>query len=290
MDTYLEYGHAVTLAFNHRGTMLAAGRADGHCIIWDFDTRSVARDLAGHAALVRSVRCVRMRADSLGGSVCLTREVGGWHGRSQLVTQRATGCDWRRRRQVYPLGPPPPGRDRCALEPHRGARLWRRGAGRHAPKKKVGASHSLPPPTPRASRRGEGLGEEGGTVLRVSARCTSHAHRLDFVVGLAQEAPVYVEVQLNGSAPPTVTKTPFTYAAAALEGSVAPIQPSPPCVLAFDGTGQRLYVGDRVGHLFICDVATRTVRFHASRIRRKHTTRAHRCSAAVARMGAYLCI
>ena len=61
VDTYLEYGHAVTLAFNHRGTMLAAGRADGHCIIWDFDTRSVARDLAGHAALVRSVRCVCAR-------------------------------------------------------------------------------------------------------------------------------------------------------------------------------------------------------------------------------------
>ena len=62
VESYLEYGAAFALAFSRRGTMLAAGRADGHCIVWDFDTRSVARGRApGPAASWATARPAHTR-------------------------------------------------------------------------------------------------------------------------------------------------------------------------------------------------------------------------------------
>ena len=92
--------------------------------------------------------------------------------------------------------------------------------------------------------------------------------RCDFVACTTQEVPVYVSVRLNDAGEATIVRTPFAYApsgttaeaGAASDGAPTLPLPSPPCVAAFDRSGERLYVGDRVGNLFICDVATRTVR------------------------------
>lgn len=45
IEEYLEHGIAKCIAFNRRGTLLAAGCSDGACVIWDFDTRGVAKEL-----------------------------------------------------------------------------------------------------------------------------------------------------------------------------------------------------------------------------------------------------
>ncbi|XP_047338875.1 protein RBL-like [Impatiens glandulifera] len=45
IEEYLEYGTMKCIAFNRRGTLLAAGCTDGSCIIWDFETRGVAKEL-----------------------------------------------------------------------------------------------------------------------------------------------------------------------------------------------------------------------------------------------------
>lgn len=42
IEEYLEYGVMKCIAFNRRGTLLAAGCSDGSCVIWDFMTRGVA--------------------------------------------------------------------------------------------------------------------------------------------------------------------------------------------------------------------------------------------------------
>lgn len=44
IEEYLESGIMKCIAFNRRGTLLAAGCADGTCIIWDFGTRGIARE------------------------------------------------------------------------------------------------------------------------------------------------------------------------------------------------------------------------------------------------------
>ncbi|KAL1916533.1 uncharacterized protein VTP21DRAFT_5724 [Calcarisporiella thermophila] len=44
-----------TCAFNRWGTLLAAGCASGACLVWDFDTHSVARQLIGHVRPVTSL-------------------------------------------------------------------------------------------------------------------------------------------------------------------------------------------------------------------------------------------
>ncbi|CAK9143063.1 unnamed protein product [Ilex paraguariensis] len=45
IEEYLEYGLMKCIAFNRRGTLLAAGCSDGSCVIWDFETRGTAKEL-----------------------------------------------------------------------------------------------------------------------------------------------------------------------------------------------------------------------------------------------------
>ncbi|KAJ7516081.1 hypothetical protein O6H91_22G042000 [Diphasiastrum complanatum] len=45
IEEYLEHGVTRCISFNRRGTLLAAGCSDGACVIWDFDTRGVAKEL-----------------------------------------------------------------------------------------------------------------------------------------------------------------------------------------------------------------------------------------------------
>ncbi|XP_009341586.2 protein RBL [Pyrus x bretschneideri] len=45
IEEYLEYGVMKCIAFNRRGTLLAAGCSDGNCIVWDFETRGIAKEL-----------------------------------------------------------------------------------------------------------------------------------------------------------------------------------------------------------------------------------------------------
>ncbi|KAJ7982483.1 Retinoblastoma-binding protein 5 [Quillaja saponaria] len=57
IEEYLEYGVMKCIAFNRRGTLLAAGCSDGNCIIWDFETRGIAKELRDKdcAAAITSV-------------------------------------------------------------------------------------------------------------------------------------------------------------------------------------------------------------------------------------------
>ncbi|XP_021889830.1 protein RBL isoform X2 [Carica papaya] len=45
IEEYLENGVMKCIAFNRRGTLLAAGCSDGSCVIWDFETRGIAKEL-----------------------------------------------------------------------------------------------------------------------------------------------------------------------------------------------------------------------------------------------------
>ncbi|CAM6128295.1 unnamed protein product [Calypogeia fissa] len=45
IEEYLEHGVTKCIAFNRRRTLLAAGCTGGACVIWDFDTRGVAKEL-----------------------------------------------------------------------------------------------------------------------------------------------------------------------------------------------------------------------------------------------------
>ncbi|KAK4483585.1 hypothetical protein RD792_010784 [Penstemon davidsonii] len=45
IEEYLEHGVMKCIAFNRRGTLLAAGCSDGSCVIWDYETRGVAKEL-----------------------------------------------------------------------------------------------------------------------------------------------------------------------------------------------------------------------------------------------------
>ncbi|KAJ8453034.1 hypothetical protein Cgig2_014797 [Carnegiea gigantea] len=45
IEEYLKYGIMKCIAFNRRGTLLAAGCFDGSCVIWDFETRGIAKEL-----------------------------------------------------------------------------------------------------------------------------------------------------------------------------------------------------------------------------------------------------
>ncbi|EPS71151.1 hypothetical protein M569_03609, partial [Genlisea aurea] len=44
IEEYLEHGIMKCIAFNRRGTLLAAGCSDGRCVIWDFETRGIAKE------------------------------------------------------------------------------------------------------------------------------------------------------------------------------------------------------------------------------------------------------
>ncbi|PIN01295.1 WD40 repeat protein [Handroanthus impetiginosus] len=44
IEEYLEHGVMKCIAFNRRGTLLAAGCSDGTCVIWDFETRGIAKE------------------------------------------------------------------------------------------------------------------------------------------------------------------------------------------------------------------------------------------------------
>ncbi|KAG4980923.1 hypothetical protein JHK82_034169 [Glycine max] len=45
IEEYLEHGCMKCIAFNRRGTLLAAGCNNGSCVIWDFETRGIAKEL-----------------------------------------------------------------------------------------------------------------------------------------------------------------------------------------------------------------------------------------------------
>lgn len=45
IEEYLQHGIMKCVAFNRRGTLLAAGCSDGSCVIWDFGTRGIAKEL-----------------------------------------------------------------------------------------------------------------------------------------------------------------------------------------------------------------------------------------------------
>jgi COMPASS component SWD1 len=50
IEEYLEGPHpAVSLAFNPFGSLLATGCQDGQVLIWDYETRGVARTFVRHA-------------------------------------------------------------------------------------------------------------------------------------------------------------------------------------------------------------------------------------------------
>ncbi|KAI8983127.1 WD40-repeat-containing domain protein [Pilobolus umbonatus] len=55
IEETLEDGYVLNCKFNRRGTLLAAGCLDGRCVIWDFDTKGVSRNLDGHVKPVTNV-------------------------------------------------------------------------------------------------------------------------------------------------------------------------------------------------------------------------------------------
>src|SRR3989338_5212089 len=55
IETGLVEGHGTVAEFNRRGTLLAVGCQDGRIVIWDFDTRNVARVLEGHVHVITSL-------------------------------------------------------------------------------------------------------------------------------------------------------------------------------------------------------------------------------------------
>ena len=63
VDGELDNGMAVCCAFDRFGLYLACGCCDGRVVVWDFSTRSVAREYLAHAQAVTSVRCALSRAN-----------------------------------------------------------------------------------------------------------------------------------------------------------------------------------------------------------------------------------
>lgn len=55
IEDCLEDGYACCCSPNRRGTLLAVGCLDGRVVIWDFDTRGIARVLKGHSHPISSV-------------------------------------------------------------------------------------------------------------------------------------------------------------------------------------------------------------------------------------------
>ncbi|KAI8079092.1 WD domain-containing protein [Gilbertella persicaria] len=55
IEETLEDGYVLNCKFNRRGTLLAAGCLDGRCVVWDFDTKGVSRNLIGHVKPVANI-------------------------------------------------------------------------------------------------------------------------------------------------------------------------------------------------------------------------------------------
>ncbi|KAI8879674.1 Set1 complex component swd1 [Backusella circina FSU 941] len=55
IEETLEDGYVLNCKFNKRGTLLAAGCLDGRCVVWDFDTKGVSRNLVGHVKPIASI-------------------------------------------------------------------------------------------------------------------------------------------------------------------------------------------------------------------------------------------
>eukprot|EP00455_Lapot_gusevi_P019745 TRINITY_DN21031_c0_g1_i1.p1 TRINITY_DN21031_c0_g1~~TRINITY_DN21031_c0_g1_i1.p1 ORF type:complete len:128 (-),score=16.26 TRINITY_DN21031_c0_g1_i1:20-403(-) len=72
----LEGGFATCCAFNRRGTLMAVGCNSGQIVIWDFDTRGIAKTLDGHQRPVSSVSWSRNGRKLLTG--CGDRSVRLW--------------------------------------------------------------------------------------------------------------------------------------------------------------------------------------------------------------------
>ena len=51
-----EAATTITLAYNRRGNLMAAGTRDGKCCIWDLDTLGINLTLKGHVQPITSVR------------------------------------------------------------------------------------------------------------------------------------------------------------------------------------------------------------------------------------------
>ncbi|KAK9830614.1 hypothetical protein WJX81_005607 [Elliptochloris bilobata] len=65
IEEVLQQGVARCIAFNHWGTVLAAGCEDGSLVLWDFETRVAAREAAPHAQAITCLawsRCGRFVA------------------------------------------------------------------------------------------------------------------------------------------------------------------------------------------------------------------------------------
>eukprot|EP00051_Salpingoeca_urceolata_P010898 m.133877 g.133877 ORF g.133877 m.133877 type:complete len:529 (-) comp16899_c0_seq1:13-1599(-) len=80
IEDCLEDSVGVTCAFNRRGTLLAVGCNSGTVVVWDFDTRSVARSLVSHVQPVTAVCWSRsgrkLLSASLDGSVAVWDVLG----------------------------------------------------------------------------------------------------------------------------------------------------------------------------------------------------------------------
>ncbi|DBA90420.1 TPA: hypothetical protein ACH3X1_003693 [Trebouxia sp. C0004] len=75
IEEFLDDGVAQCIAFNRRGTLLAAGCADGQVVIWDIETRGVAQRCAPHSMPVTSVAWSKdgrmLLSGSLDKCICL---------------------------------------------------------------------------------------------------------------------------------------------------------------------------------------------------------------------------
>eukprot|EP00898_Chlorokybus_atmophyticus_P008255 jgi/Chlat1/8430/Chrsp80S07845 len=69
IEEWLDYRQSQCIAFNRRGTLLAAGCSDGAIVIWDFETRGVARCWEHHKGAVTTVSWSQNGRRLLSGSV-----------------------------------------------------------------------------------------------------------------------------------------------------------------------------------------------------------------------------
>ncbi|GMH39772.1 hypothetical protein BSKO_07670 [Bryopsis sp. KO-2023] len=68
IEEYLEHGSATCSAFNRRGTLLAVGTEEGQCVIWDFETHSVAKVVQAHRQAINGVAWSRNGRRVISGS------------------------------------------------------------------------------------------------------------------------------------------------------------------------------------------------------------------------------